>query len=83
MNKILVKLYVPAIEMQYDVWLPINRKIYNVITLLVKAINELCSGEYKPENMPMLYDKNAAKMYDINLSVKANEIKNGTEIILI
>lgn len=83
MNKILVKLYVPAIEMQYDVWLPINRKIHNIIVLLVKAIKELCHGEYKPNNMPMLYDKNAAKMYDINLSVKANEIKNGTEIILI
>lgn len=83
MNKILVKLYVPAIEMQYDVWLPINRKIYNIIVLMVKAINELCGGEYKPSSMPMIYDKNAAKMYDINLSVKANEIKNGTEIILI
>ena len=38
MNKILVKLYVPMIEEQYDVWIPLNKRIYNVINLLIKAV---------------------------------------------
>ena len=83
MNKVLVKLYVPIMEEQYDVWLPINRKIYKVIRLLAKAIYEFSGGYYKPSNMPMLYDKISAKPYDINLSVKENNIRNGTEIVLI
>ena len=83
MNKVLIKLYVPTIEKEYDVWIPINKRIYNVIELLTKTINELCGGYYKPSVMPMLYDKITAKQYDINLNVKENNIKNGTEIIII
>jgi hypothetical protein len=41
MNKVLIKLYVPMIEAQYDVWIPVNKKIYKVIRLLTKAVCEL------------------------------------------
>ena len=83
MNKVLVKLYVPMIQEQYDLWLPKNRKIYNVIILLVKAVNDLSAGYYTPKKMPILYDKLSAKAFDTNLKVKDAEIKNGTELLLI
>lgn len=83
MNKVLVKLYVPTMDEQYDVWLPMNKKIYRIINLLVKAVDEFSGGFYQPNKMPMLYDKSTAMQYDINLSVKKNHIKNGTEIVLI
>ena len=83
MNKILVKLYVPLIEKQYDVWIPSNKRIYNVIGLLVKAVNELSGGYYKVNKLPTLYDKATGKPYGINLSVKESTIRNGSEIILI
>lgn len=71
------------LDEQYDVWLPINKRVYNVIGLLVKAVNEFSGGFYQPNKMPMLYDKSTAMQYDINLSVKKNNIRNGTEIVLI
>ncbi len=83
MNKVLVKLYVPMLEAQFDVWLPISRNISKVIILIVKALREFIGSEYNPKTMPMLYDKATAKVYDINASVKDNNIRNGTEIILI
>ena len=83
MNKVLIKLYVPAIEKEYDIWLPINKKIYKIVNMLEKSVNELCGGYYIPTKTAMLYDKNTAKPYDMNLNVKENNIKNGTEIILI
>ena len=83
MNKILVKLYVPTIEQQYDIWLPLNRRIHNVITLLVKMVNEYSGGTYKPKTMPLLFDKLTAQQYDINLTIKESSIRNGTELILI
>ena len=83
MNKILVKLYVPSMENEFDVWIPLNKRIYNVITLLVKAVNELSRGYYKPEDLPSLYDKTTAELYDINQTVKESNIRNGTELILI
>lgn len=83
MDKVLVKLYVPMIEKTYDVWLPVNKKIYNVISLLTKAINELNNGNYAPSKMPMLYDKLTAERYQLDVSIKEMNIRNGTEIILI
>lgn len=83
MDKVLIKLYVPIIEQQFDILIPNNRKIYSVIKLLEKGINELSGGFYKPVNMPMLYEKTTGREYDINLSVKDNNIKNGTELVLI
>lgn len=83
MDKIIVKLYVPTIEKEFDVWIPVQKRIYNVIYLLTKAVNELTNGNYKPKQMPNLYDKLTAKPYNINLSIKESTIRNGSEIILI
>ena len=44
-NKVLIKLYVPNIDKDYDIWIPINKRIYNVINLLIKVINEF-NGAY-------------------------------------
>ena len=30
MNKVLIKLYVPTIEKVYDIWIPINKRVYNI-----------------------------------------------------
>lgn len=82
-NKVLVKLYVPMLETQYDVWIPINKRIYKVVNLLKKAVNEFCGGYYNPTNMPMLYDKISAEVYDLNLTVRDTNIRNGSEIVLL
>ena len=83
MNKVLVKLYIPVIEEQYDVWLPKNKKIYNIILLLLKGLNELTKETYNAENFPMLYNKLTGIKYNINDRVQNTDITNGTEIILI
>ena len=83
MDKVLVKVYVPMLEEVYDVWSPSNKKIYEVIILLAKAINELTENAYSPRNMPALYDKITAQEFDINLNLTETTIRNGTEVILI
>ena len=83
MDKVLVKVYVPMLEGGYDVWIPSNKKIYEIIVLLVKAITDLTEGDYKPTATPTLYDKITAQEFDINSDLKNTTIRNGTEIILI
>lgn len=82
-NKILVKLFVPTVEKQYDIWLPPNKQIYYVIKLLTKAVNESTGGFYKPSKMPKLYDKITGKLYNINDTVREAGIINSTELILL
>lgn len=83
MNKVLVKLYVPYMEKQFDVWIPLNKKIYNVIMLITKAIFEMSRENIKLEKVPTLYNKATAEVYDVNMTVKESSIRNGTELILI
>ena len=83
MNKILIKLYVPTMGEQYDLWIPTGRKVYNVIILLAKAISEITQGEYNPSKMPKLYSKLNGAEFDMNLRVSETQMKNGTEVILI
>jgi len=82
-NKVLVKLFVPMIEEQYDIWLPLNKKVYTIIILLTKSISEMNEGYYKPDNMPMLYNRASGDSYDVNVAVKDTDIRNGTELVLI
>lgn len=83
MNDVLVKLYVPMIGEQYDIWLPVNKRISTVITLLVKSVSDFTKGYYNPNVMPLLYDKTTAEVFDINLSVIETKICNGSEIVMI
>lgn len=82
-NKILVKLYVPALDEQYDIWIPVNKRIHTIIKLFVEALKDLTKGYYIPKELPCLYDKTTAKVFDMNLRVVDTDIRNGSELILI
>ena len=84
MDKVLVKLYIPTIDVKYEVWLPINKTVGNIIIMLTKAVNEMNGGYYKnAQKCPLLYDKESSTRYDINLTIKEAGIRNGAEIVLI
>ena len=55
-NKILIQLLVPDIGEEYNVYIPINKKIGNIIVLLTKAINEFESEIYDKNNQNCLYN---------------------------
>ncbi len=82
MYKILVELYVPIIESKYELFIPVNKKISNVIYLLVQAINELSDENFPISNKYLLYNKETGLPYDLNQNVKDANITNGTKLIL-
>ena len=83
MDQILVKLYVPALQKVYDVWIPAHKRIHEITTLLIRAVMEMSNTSYNATESPVLYDKITAEAYDINAYVKDTEIRNGTEVVLI
>lgn len=83
MNKVLIKLYVPISEQEFDIKIPLNRKVHAVIKLIVIGINQFSGGYYKPDRLPLLYDKLTAEPFDMNALISETTIRNGTELILI
>lgn len=83
MNRVLIRVYVPLLEKKYDVWIPINKKIYEIIVNIVKGINSINKIEYDVKEIPNLYDRESSEIYDVNVKVIDTNIRNGSEVILL
>ncbi len=82
-NKILIRLYVPLIEKSYDLYIPINKKVGTIKSLIEKGLNELTDNIYMPAKETNFYSKETGAIYDINQTVRDTDLKNGSKIILI
>ena len=82
-NKVLVKLVVPEIDQTYDVYLPVNKKIGNIVNLLNKAINELTENVFPISNKNKLYNAITKKIYQPDLLLAYSDIRNGTTLVLV
>lgn len=80
-NKVLVKLVVPSLDEIYSVYIPVNKRIGNIIQLLNKALYEFTNGLYVGNDTTVLYDEAGLK-YDPNLLVRESNIRNGSSIVL-
>ena len=72
----------PILDKKYELLVPIDRRIHELINLLRKNIPELTENYYK-ENEPNLYNKSTGEIYDMNLIIKNSNIKTGTRLLLI
>lgn len=81
-NKILIQLYIPLIEEEYDIFIPINKRIGTIKQLLEKNMSEQANGYIIREDTN-LYSKETGKVYDVQLLVKDTDLKNGSRVILL
>ena len=82
-NKILVDVFVPTLNINYNLFIPVNKKVGEVIKLINSAINELTDGEYPISNNLTLINLNTCTSYNLEFSVKDNKISNGSRLALI
>lgn len=82
-NKVLVQLLVPEIDKSFDVYLPINKKIGNIINLLNSNISELSEGELPVSNSNSLYNVDTKEKYTSDVLLANTNIRNGSRIVLI
>ncbi len=81
-NKVLIELRVPDIDKVYNVFIPVNKKIGNIIILLSKAIQEETNNIFKVHNNLLLYNSIDGRRYRINDIVRKTDIRNGTKLVL-
>lgn len=82
-NKVLVELVVPEIESVYNVYLPINKRIGSIITLLNKTVGEFTNGCYIGSEATSLYNRDNGTKYNPNDLLYNTDIRNGTTLILL
>ncbi len=82
-NKILIELYIPLIEKNYDLYIPINKKIGTIKKLIEEGLIDLTDHDYIIKEESNFYSKETGKVYDVNKSVRETDLKNGSRIVLI
>ncbi len=81
-EKYLVEVSVPELDQTFDIFLPYNKCIGNIIVLLNKSLEDISNGAFTASDKNFLYNKTTGERYDINLPVKKTNIKNGTRLVL-
>lgn len=82
-NKVLVKLIVPEIDCIYRVYLPVNKKIGNIILLLNKTIAEFTNNELEISNKNVLFNVATGQQYMSDVLLVETDIRNGTQLVLL
>lgn len=82
MNKVLVEVYVPAINNKFDAYIPLESKIEEIGLLLANGIVDLTDNKYKKGREITVSDFSTGKEYDKKMRVFETNIDNGTKIVL-
>ena len=80
-NKVLIELIVPELEAKYDLFIPITKRVGNIIALLTKAISEL-GIIYSLAPNTALYNRYTGEKYEPNDLIYQTNIANGTILVL-
>lgn len=84
MNKFLITFIVPTIQMEYNVYIPNNKKIGTIKKYILESLYELSNNSFKGNLENTLFiDKDSGRIYENNILVKDSGIKNGVKIIVI
>ena len=81
-NKVLIELIVPDIDEKFNLFIPISKRIGNIVILLNKSVCELTNGAYIGSENSSLYNKITGQKYGVNDLVKNTDIRHGTSLIL-
>ncbi len=80
--RVYVNIEMPILDKKYDLFVPIDRRIHDLIEILKKTIPDLTKGYYEI-NSPNIYSKSTGELYNMNLIIKDSNIKMGTRLILL
>lgn len=81
-NKVLTEIYVPSVDERYNIYLPLNKNVAEIITLIGKSIGELKRIENINYNNFSLYNKDNGIVYSPEKLIRETNIRNGTRLIM-
>lgn len=84
MNKYLVTVIVPQVEIEFDIYIPNNKKVGTIKENILKQINEISNGSFNKniKDIRML-DREIGIEYDNNIYIKDSKIRNGSKLVII
>jgi len=82
MSRLLIEIHVPSLGDIFDISIPRNAKIYELLPLVTKAVVQLSGGLFVP-NDAALCNGSTGAIYTNNMSVDDMKLQNGSRLMLI
>lgn len=82
-HKVLVEIYVPASGDSFDVWIPLESRMSEVVQLTAAAVSDLLKGQFRADSSTVLCDRETGMIYNVNMAVAELGIQNGSRLMLI
>lgn len=81
-NKVLVRLVVPELDNNFDVFMPVNEIVWKIKKLLIKSVADLSGINLDINKKYTLINMTTGKIYTNNEIIIDTEIRNVTELVL-
>ena len=82
-NKVLIKLIMPELDEEFDIFIPVNELIWKIKKLIIKSISDLSKTDLNIQDEYILINKDNSKIYTNNEILINTDIRNGTELFFI
>lgn len=82
-NKVLVEISVPAAGDKFDVLIPLESKMSDVLKLVSFVLSDLSDERYCATEEAVLCDAKSGIIFNVNMEVAELGIKNGSRLMLI
>ena len=83
MEKVLVEVFIPAIDSTYDMFIPRTSNMAEVLELLKKAVTDLSDGRFAATDETAVCYRESGAIINVNMSVYELGIQNGSKLMLI
>ena len=80
-NKVLIKLIIPKLDTNYDLFIPVNESIYKIKKLIIKSIRT--KENINNNSNYLIINKKNSRIYQNNETVINTDIRNASELILV
>ena len=77
MDKILVEVYAPILGKTFDIFIPQESQMFEVLDLVKKAVVDMSDGLFAANESTTLCDRTDGTILNINLSVYELGLNNG------
>jgi hypothetical protein len=81
-NKVLIDLIVPDLMEEYELFIPVNERIFKVKQLIINSLKDLSDDKFQDTRKYNLMDPDTGEVYDNKMIVRDLNIYNSKKIIL-
>ena len=83
MKKVLVEIYLPSTNQEFDVILPKRIYVYQAVKVIADMMNKLTNGVFIQNDETVLCNKNTGEIFSMNKTIEELSLKNGAKLMLL